>query len=700
MISTVASVENVEELRTVTDLKGVVIVRGFYSIGDGGGGNFMWDPESSDDDNNGTIFKPHESINKTGRWIRQFFEEINVRWFGTKGDTKGIAGDYKGTVSVSSTTGTLITEKPVFGPEDKNKIIAIWDSNGVEKPLASPPIPYVTIINRLVNEYKVEFTVELNNPPVRKIDNVCFVWGTNDTDAIQAAWDATKGIYRLIFPNGIYFVGFSKKNKFGLTSNSMPSAYLEGIGRVTIVSPNSLGKIVPGYAEDINEIINFDEFCGRACITNIKFQGISTLDAGIVKYSDGTSTSLPSRFNPAGQWEPYNHRAGIHYLGKDAIICKNVEVSNMPYAGLIIDKGIGQSLIEGSHFHGNGLYNIHAVPGIRTYSKVSQGRTGIEVTQGGSIKLIHTKIENSIPVSWGYISYGIDMGGCDFTAIDCNFVSNTGCGVGNNDANPSTMTFDNCRFAFGKHNEKILFPMKYSNAGIILGTNIVKLTPFPKTFQKQGGYGISIPDVYWSEPKVFPRGTDPPKITITGTAKKPLILKIICTMPGERGSWKFKYSTNNGVNYIDDVASAETIPINSSVDLSPTGLVLNIEEYKDKAKGKKFKATIGDLWTADNTYSFFDPNKVDAVTSSITTRQKADTSSKLDNKSLTWVQTSGSILIAVDATCQNFSCTNSFFKGANATTRQISALLIKGHEYDFDTYKKVWNVSKVNVLLK
>ena len=91
-------------LRAITSLNGIVIVKGFKSIGDGGGGNFIWDPASLAKDNNGTIIIPNKQpIDTPGRWIRQFFEEINARWFGAKGDMKGIAGDHKGTVSVSGT---------------------------------------------------------------------------------------------------------------------------------------------------------------------------------------------------------------------------------------------------------------------------------------------------------------------------------------------------------------------------------------------------------------------------------------------------------------------------------------------------------------------------------------------------------------------------------------------------------------------
>jgi hypothetical protein len=621
------SVDNIAKLREVPSPSplpevpskiGMVNVKGFSSIGDGGGGNFVWDPDSSAKDNNGTIIIPNgqkKEIN--GRWIRQFFEEINVRWFGAKGNS------------------------------------------------VAP-----------------------------------------DTDAIQAAWIATwdektNRVYRLIFPSGTYNITTltSQGERDGMKWD-LPSAYLEGIGKVIITSPNSLGKIIGGYATGINEIINFDKSCGPASITNIIFQGISTPDADFVQYSEGGAATLPSFFNPAGQNEPYNHRAGIHYQGTDAIICKNVEVSNMPYAGLLIDSiqaktAMGdsgrdrQSLIEDSYFHGNGLYNIYVYPGVRD---------GNRVLQGGSIKLIHTRIENSIPVSWGYISYGINMGGCDFTAFDCDFVNNIGSGLSNDDINPSTMNIDSCRFVFGKNHGKLSFPKTYDTAIVSAGTNIVHFTPFPSSFQKQGGYGISIPGVFWSleedpleknKKRVLSSGTAPPKIKIKGTANQSVILKIECTLPGERGNWQFKYSTDNGKNYSYE-RSRPTVPINSSVDpLSATGLTLNIDEGK---------ATTDNIWTADNTYSYFDPNKVDTVTKTILTEQKADTTSASRNTSLTWVVANTSTLLVDNGTCQNFSCTNSFFNGEVATTHQLAAIRIKGHEFDHDVYHRELDIESQRVV--
>ncbi len=73
----------------------------------------------------------------------------------------------------------------------------------------------------------------------------------------KLAWDATNGVYRLIFPNGTYYVETSTSGET-LTSGVMPSAYLEGIGKVIITSPNSLGD-----TSEINQIIKFATSCGR-----------------------------------------------------------------------------------------------------------------------------------------------------------------------------------------------------------------------------------------------------------------------------------------------------------------------------------------------------------------------------------------------------------------------------------------------------
>ena len=70
MIGSVITVDSISELRAISGkiiqdsfkLNVTAIVKGHTSIGDGGGGNFVWNPSSTKDnngtDNNGTVIEP------------------------------------------------------------------------------------------------------------------------------------------------------------------------------------------------------------------------------------------------------------------------------------------------------------------------------------------------------------------------------------------------------------------------------------------------------------------------------------------------------------------------------------------------------------------------------------------------------------------------------------------------------------------
>jgi hypothetical protein len=65
MIGSVITVDSISELRAISGkiiqdsfkLNVTAIVKGHASMGDGGGGNFVWNP-SSTNDNNGTVIEP------------------------------------------------------------------------------------------------------------------------------------------------------------------------------------------------------------------------------------------------------------------------------------------------------------------------------------------------------------------------------------------------------------------------------------------------------------------------------------------------------------------------------------------------------------------------------------------------------------------------------------------------------------------
>lgn len=65
-------------------------VQGYQTPGDGGGGEFYWDPEAQDDDDGGTVIRP-DGRDGAGRWRRVAGTGIDVRWFGARADGTGDA---------------------------------------------------------------------------------------------------------------------------------------------------------------------------------------------------------------------------------------------------------------------------------------------------------------------------------------------------------------------------------------------------------------------------------------------------------------------------------------------------------------------------------------------------------------------------------------------------------------------------------
>lgn len=57
----------------------VAFVKGYYEIGDGGGGWFNFSRSSEADDNGGTIIQPTDN---SGRWERFFTQSVSASWFG------------------------------------------------------------------------------------------------------------------------------------------------------------------------------------------------------------------------------------------------------------------------------------------------------------------------------------------------------------------------------------------------------------------------------------------------------------------------------------------------------------------------------------------------------------------------------------------------------------------------------------------
>ncbi|MGF1485200.1 MAG: glycosyl hydrolase family 28-related protein [Opitutales bacterium] len=81
------TLDTIADLQALTDPcdDTAVVVEGYHTPFDGGGGTFIWDAASTESENFGTVFE--DSNGGTGRWIRlNDGQPINVRWFGAAGD--------------------------------------------------------------------------------------------------------------------------------------------------------------------------------------------------------------------------------------------------------------------------------------------------------------------------------------------------------------------------------------------------------------------------------------------------------------------------------------------------------------------------------------------------------------------------------------------------------------------------------------
>lgn len=132
-ISSITSAGFVAFVDSVSTLKGLsapsssvtYYLRGYYSIGDGGGGFFRWNSADTSTDNGGTILQ--RTAGGTGRWNRIHDGQLSIRWFGAKGD-----GSTNDTSAVQAClTAGATGGYPVYVPKGSFKVTTVRVYNGL-----------------------------------------------------------------------------------------------------------------------------------------------------------------------------------------------------------------------------------------------------------------------------------------------------------------------------------------------------------------------------------------------------------------------------------------------------------------------------------------------------------------------------------------------------------------------------------------
>jgi hypothetical protein len=102
-INGIQVVDTIAQLRALTPPASAVtyFVRGYYAVGDGGGGHFRWNSSDVTTDNGGTVIIPNAG--GTGRWNRIFEGTLYGSWFGAKGD--GVTDDTAAINTALTTAG-------------------------------------------------------------------------------------------------------------------------------------------------------------------------------------------------------------------------------------------------------------------------------------------------------------------------------------------------------------------------------------------------------------------------------------------------------------------------------------------------------------------------------------------------------------------------------------------------------------------
>jgi hypothetical protein len=249
----IATVDVVDNTRSATldELRGLasgaydtVIVRGYWTVGDGGGGSFHWDATSTETEDYGIHIVPDDAAG--GRWVRDYDGKLNVRYFGAVGDGTTDDATYIGYASAYAAAPEDTVDEAIVIPKGQfhihsscigSTIETIFEPNGLLKWVASinPPIKAIISSDDLTQHFDC---AAANYPVLTGIESIrpetfgAVGNGTTDDtakiDAMIASIPDQAGVRIEFSPSKTYAIsgvdGFALSGRSGLVFNGNGAA--------------------------------------------------------------------------------------------------------------------------------------------------------------------------------------------------------------------------------------------------------------------------------------------------------------------------------------------------------------------------------------------------------------------------------------------------------------------------------------------
>lgn len=255
-------INNIAELKQRVGIANSNIsLLGYYSAGDGGGGEFYWDSTSTETDNGGTIIQV--SGVTTGRWKRIYNNIVNVLWFGVS-NNEGVDATAKIQSILDSFNDCLI-------PKGNYRIDGTLNLNIVSQKLLIEGNLYRKTVNTnstspiiKISAQKVSLKGTGNNV-ISCENNTPFGLILIGTENITSSSTQANILWCEI--SGFNIIGNSNVASVGIDMNS-----IEAFGSS---QANYSNTIYNNLIQNVGVGVRMNSQCNGNIITNIQFFGIT-----------------------------------------------------------------------------------------------------------------------------------------------------------------------------------------------------------------------------------------------------------------------------------------------------------------------------------------------------------------------------------------------------------------------------------------